>query len=72
MDTSKLKLKVSVTYSWNEEVDPREYEGEHVSNVKEHYILTGAYQERIHKLDTRAGNCLPDGYKCSIDIRWEE
>ena len=72
MDTSKLKLKVSITYSWNEEVDPREYEGEYVSNAKEHYILTGAYQERIHKLDTRAGNCLPDGYKCSIDIKWEE
>lgn len=72
MDTSKLKLKVSVTYSWDEEVYPYEYEGECVSNVREHYILTGAYQERINKLDTRADNCLPDNYKCSIDIRWEE
>ena len=70
MDTSKLKLKVSVTYSWEEEVDPREYENEYVSNIKEHYILTGAYQDRINKLDARAENCLPDGYKCSVDINW--
>lgn len=67
-----MKLKVSITYSWEEEVDPREYDDEYVSNVKEHYILTGAYQERINKLDTRASNCLPDGFKCSIDLKWEE
>ena len=72
LDTSKLKLKVSVTYSWEEEVDPREYENEYISNIKEHYILTGVYQECINKLDTRADNCLPDNYKCSIDLRWEE
>lgn len=65
-------LKVSVTYNWEEEVDPHEYENEYVSNIKEHYILTGAYQERISKLNTRADNCLPEGYKCSIDLKWEE
>jgi len=70
LDTSKLKLKVSVTYSWEEEVDPREYE--YISDIKKHYILTGAYKECINKLDTRADNCLPDNYKCSIDLNWEE
>lgn len=69
LDTN-LKLKVSVTYTWEETVDPREYDGEYISNIKEHYILTGAYQDRIAKLDTRAENCLPDGYKCSVDINW--
>lgn len=69
LDTN-LKLKVSVTYTWEETVDPHEYDGEHISNIKEHYILTGAYQDRIDKLDTRADNCLPDGYKCSVDINW--
>jgi len=71
LDTN-LKLKVSVTYTWEETVDPREYEGEYISNIKEHYILTGAYQDRIAKLDTRAENCLPDNYKCSVDINWEK
>lgn len=69
LDTN-LKLKVSVTYTWEETVDPREYDDEYISNVKENYILTGAYQDRIAKLDTRAENCLPDGYKCSVDIKW--
>ena len=69
LDTN-LKLKVSVTYTWEETVDPREYDGEYISNIKEHYILTGAYQDRIAKLDTRAENCLPDNYKCSVDINW--
>jgi hypothetical protein len=72
LDTSKIRLKVSVTYNWEEEIDPREYEDEYISNIKEHYILTGAYQERFSKLDTRAENCLPDGYKCHIDLKWEE
>lgn len=67
-----MKLKVSITYSWEEEVDPREYDSEYISNVREHYILTGAYQERINKLDARAENYLPDGYKCSVDLKWEE
>ena len=71
LDTN-LKLKVSVTYTWEETVDPRDYDGEYISNIREHYILTGAYQERIYKLDTRAENCLPDGYKCSVDLKWEE
>lgn len=71
LDTN-LKLKVSVTYTWEETVDPRDYENEYISNIKEHYILTGAYQDRIAKLDTRAENCLPDGYKCSVDINWKE
>lgn len=65
-----LKLKVSVTYSWEETLDPKEYDDELVSNIKEHYILTGAYQERINKLDIRASNCLPDKYKCSVDLKW--
>ena len=69
LDTN-LKLKVSVTYTWEETVDPRDYENEYISNVKEHYILTGAYQDRIAKMDTRAENCLPDGYKCSVDVNW--
>ena len=71
MDTP-LKLKIMVTYSWEETVDLSEYEDEFVSNIKEHYILTGAYQERINKLDTRAENCLPDRYKCSIDLKWAD
>lgn len=70
LDTN-LKLKVSVTYTWEETVNPREYDGEYISNIKEHYILIGAYQDRIAKLDTRAENCLPDNYKCSVDINWE-
>ena len=65
-----LKLKITVTYSWDETVDPSEYEDEFVSNIKEHYILTGAYQERINKLDTRAENCLPDRYRRSIHLKW--
>lgn len=69
LDTN-LKLKVSVTYTWEETVDPRDYENEYISNIKEHYILTGTYQDRIAKLDTRAENCLPDNYKCSVDINW--
>ena len=71
LDTN-LKLKVSVTYTWEEEVNPREYGGEYISNIKEHYVLTGAYQERINKLDTRAENCLPNGYKCSVNLNWQE
>ena len=67
-----LKLKIMVTYSWEETVDPSEYEDEFISNIKEYYILTGAYQERINKLDTRADNCLPDKYKCSIDLKWAD
>jgi len=69
LDTN-LKLKVSVTYTWEETIDPRDYDGEYISNVKEHYILTGAYQDRIAKLDTCADNCLPKGYKCSVDVNW--
>ena len=67
-----MKLKVKVEYEWIEDVDEQEYIDEYISNVREHYILTGAYQERINKLDPRAENCLPDGYKCHIDINWED
>jgi hypothetical protein len=67
-----LKLKVMVTYSWEELIDPKEYGDEFISNIKEHYILTGAYQDRIEKLDTRAANCLPDDYKCNVDLKWAD
>lgn len=66
-----LKLKVSVTYTWEETIHPEDYEAEGITNVKKYYIDNGAYTDRIHKLDSRAENCLPDGYKCSIDVKWE-
>lgn len=71
MDTP-LELKVTITYSWKELIDPKEYEDEFISNIKEHYILTGAYQDRINKLDTRAANCLPDDYRCNVDLKWAD
>ena len=67
-----LELKVTITYSWKELIDPKEYEDEFISNIKEHYILTGAYQDRINKLDTRAANCLPDDYRCNVDLKWAD
>ena len=71
MDTP-LELKITITYSWKELVDPKEYDDEFISNIKEHYILTGAYQDRIEKLDTRAANCLPNDYKCNVDLKWAD
>lgn len=67
-----LKFKVSVTYTWEETVRPEEYEAEDITNVKEYYVYNGAYADRIYKLDSSAENCLPDGYKCSVDVKWEE
>ncbi len=67
-----LKFKVSVTYTWEETIHPEEYEAEGITNVKEYYVYNGAYTDRIYKLDSRAENCLPDGYKCSVDVKWEE
>lgn len=70
MDTN-LKLKVMVTYTWEENVDVSEY-SDYISNIREHYILTGGYLDRINKLDEKADNCLPGNYKCSINMHWEE
>lgn len=67
-----LKLKVSVTYTWEETIYPEEYEAEGITNVKEYYVHDGAYIDRIDKLDFSAENCLPDNYKCSVDVNWRE
>ncbi len=67
-----LKFKVSITYTWEETVYPEEYEAEGITNVKEYYVHNGVYTDRIYDLDSRADNCLPDGYKCSVNVKWEE
>lgn len=68
-----MKLKVKMTIEWEEEADPFIQKGLsnglNVPECKEYFEKW--QQDYVSKIETRADNCLPTGYKINTEMRWK-
>jgi len=72
-----MKLRIKVTYEWEEDADEALQDLIADNNYSYEEALCdfrqfGPHMESISKLDTRADNCIHNEYKENIETEWIE
>ena len=72
-----MKLKIKVTYEWEEEADETlQYYMDDLNisleEAKENFENSGPHVESLCKLDYCADNCIDTAYKSEVLMEWKD